>query len=304
MQRYVLARVLQALLTLFLVSMLVFVLARLSGDVLDIMLPMEATQEDFDRMAQYLGLDKPLVQQYAVYVGHALRGDFGRSLKAKIPVFQLFMERLPNTVRLAGFTLAVALTLALSLGIGAAVYRGSIIDTICRVIAVSGMAIPAFWLGIVAILVFSVRLDLLPAFGIGGIDHYLLPGSIMGWIIAAPMTRLLRSSMLEVLDSEYVKLARIKGVTERWVIWGHALRNALIPLVTMTGAYMGTLMGGLVVLETVFAWPGVGLLAYDSLTWRDYPVVQGVVLFVSGAILTANLGVDILYAYIDPRIRY
>lgn len=304
MQRYVTGRVLQALVTLLLLSMLVFVLARLSGDVLNVMLPDQASQEDRENMARYLGLDKPLPQQYAIYMGHVLTGDFGTSLKARVPVTRLFLDRVPNTIRLAAFTLVVAVSLALVLGIGAAVYRGSIIDTICRVLAVSGISIPSFWLAIMAVLVFAVRLGILPATGTGGIQHYILPGTIMGWILAAPMTRLLRSSMLEVMESEYVKLARIKGVAEGRVIWWHTLRNALIPLVTVIGSYMGTLVGGLVILETVFVWPGVGLLAYQSLLWRDYPVIQGVVLLVSAAILAANLGVDILYAYIDPRIRY
>lgn len=304
MQRYVLGRILQALVTLLLLSILVFWLARLSGSPLDVLMPMEATKEDFEKMSAHLGLDRPLPVQYVVYVGHVLRGDLGKSIKAKIPVTTLMMDRLPYTLKLAGFTIFVAFSLALLLGVGAAVYRGSIIDTMCRVIAVAGMSIPVFWMGIMGILVFSVYFGLLPSFGAGSFKHYILPGGVMGWSFAAPLMRLVRSNMLEVLDSEYVKLARIKGVSEWWTIWGHALRNALIPVVTFTGFYLGLLMGGVIITETVFAWPGVGLLAYESVVWRDYPVIQGVVLFIGASILAINLAVDILYAYIDPRIRY
>jgi len=194
--------------------------------------------------------------------------------------------------------------LALTLGVTAAVKKNSILDTISRILAVSGMSIPIFWLAIMAILLFSVELRLLPSSRAGGIKHYILPSFILGWSFSAPMMRLLRSSMLEVLDSEYVKLARIKGVAERRVIWLHALRNALIPAVTFAGFYLGLLIGGVVVIETVFAWPGLGLLAYESVVWRDYPVTQGVVLLITTTVLTINVCVDILYAYLDPKIRY
>ncbi|MBI4340595.1 MAG: ABC transporter permease [Chloroflexi bacterium] len=304
MQRYILGRVLQLLLAVFAITVLVFAVARLSGDVLRIMMPIEATQEDFEQMAAYLGMDKPLVQQYAVWIGHVFKGDLGTSLKTRVPVTTLLRQRLPNSVKLASFTLVVGLTLALLLGVGSAVYRGSVFDGICRFVAVAGMSFPQFWVGIMAILLFAVRFQLLPASGTGGIDHYILPGLIMGWAMSAPMMRLLRSSMLEVLDSEYVKLARIKGVSEWATIWRHALRNALIPLVTFAGFYLGLLVSGVVIIETVFVWPGVGLLAYEGILWRDYPVIQAVVLIVSVSILTVNLAVDVLYAYLDPRIRY
>ena len=304
MQRYVLMRVMQALLAFLAVSMLVFWVARLSGDVLNTLMPMEATAEDFAQAREHLGLDKPLPVQYAIYVSQVVRGDFGTSIRAKVPVTQLIQERLPNSLKLAGFSMLIALSLALLLGVTAAVKKGSIIDTISRIAAVSGMSIPAFWLGIMFILIFGVYLRLFPVFGTGGIQHYVLPGVVLGWNFSAALTRLLRSSMLEVLDSEYVKLARIKGVSERWVIWRHALRNALIPVVTFAGFYFGLLIGGVVIVETVFAWPGLGLLAYESLIWKDYPVIQGTVLVICASVLTVNLGVDILYAYLDPRIRY
>lgn len=304
MQRYILMRVLQAVATLLFVSMLIFWLARLTGDPLHVMLPMEATEEDYARARRHLGLDKPLPVQYGIYIAQAVTGDLGTSIRAKIPVSQMIMERLPNSLGLAGLSISVALSLALLLGVAAALKKGSIVDTISRILAVSGMSIPIFWLAIIAIQLFSVKLRLLPSSRAGGIEHYILPAFVLGWSFSAPMMRLLRSSMLEVLDSEFVKLARIKGVSERWVIWRHALRNALIPLVTFAGFYLGLLVGGVVVTETVFAWPGLGLLAYEGVVWRDYPVTQGVVLFITTAVLTINLGVDILYAYLDPRIRY
>jgi peptide/nickel transport system permease protein len=284
--------------------MLIFGLVRLSGDPLDVMMPMEASEEDYARARKHLGLDQPWPVQYAIYISQAVTGDLGTSLRAKIPVSQLLMERLPYSLKLAGFSISIALFLALFLGMAAAVKKGSIIDSISRFLAVAGMSIPIFWLAIMGILLFSVHLNILPSSRAGGFKHYILPAFVLGWSFSAPLMRLLRSSMIEVLDSEYVKLARVKGVPERWVIWKHALRNALIPVVTFAGFYLGLLIGGVVVTETVFAWPGLGLLAYEAVLWRDYPVIQGVVLFITTSVLTINLGVDILYAYFDPRIRY
>jgi len=304
MQRYVFMRLIQALVTLFIISILVFWLARVSGDPLDMLLPMEATAEDYAQARKDLGLDKPLPVQYATYISRVIQGDFGISIKAKIPVLTIIKQRLPNSLRLAGFSFFTALFIALILGVTAAVKRGSIIDTVSRIIAVSGMSIPSFWLGIMFILVFGVRLRLFPVFGAGSIKHYVLPGCVLGWTFSAALMRLLRSSMLEVLDSEYVKLARLKGVAERWVIWRHALKNALIPVITFAGFYLGLLIGGVVIVETVFAFPGLGLMAYEALIWKDYPLIQGAVLFICASVLTINLGVDILYAYLNPKIRY
>ena len=304
MQRYILIRALQGLITLLCVSILIFWLARLSGDPLQIMMPPEASEEDFARARKQMGLDKSMPVQYAIYISQIMTGDFGMSIRAKIPVSQLILERLPNSLRLALFSIIIALTLALFLGVAAAVRKGSMLDTLSRFIAVSGMSIPIFWLAIMAILIFAVHLRLLPSSRGGGIEHYVLPGFALGWTFSAPLMRLLRSSMLEVLDSEYVKLARVKGVAERWVIWRHALRNALIPLVTFGGYYLGLLVGGVVVTETVFAWPGLGLLSYEAVLWRDYPVIQGVVLFICASVLFINLAVDLLYAYLDPKIRF
>jgi len=304
MRKYILLRLIQALVTLFILSIVVFLLARMSGDPLDMLLPMEATAEDYAQARKDLGLDKPVYLQYAIYLSNIMRGDFGKSIKAKIPVSTIIKQRLPNSLRLAGVSFLIALSISLVLGVFAAVKKDSIVDIASRIIAVSGMSIPAFWLGIMFILVFGIHLNLFPVFGAGSFKHYVLPGCVLGWTFSAALMRLLRSSMLEVLDSEYVKLARIKGVAEMWVIWGHALKNALIPVVTFAGFYFGLLVGGVVIVETVFAFPGLGLMAYEALIWKDYPLIQGGVLFICASVLMINLFVDILYAYIDPRIRY
>jgi peptide/nickel transport system permease protein len=304
MRKYVLNRILQAVITLLFISILVFWLARLTGDPLYLLLPTEATAEDFARARKHLGLDKPLPVQYAIYMTDAFQGDFGNSIKAKIPVSTILMQRLPNSLKLAAFSLTVSFILALVLGVTAAVYKNSALDTISRIVAISGMSIPAFWMGIMFILIFGVQLRLFPVFGGGSFSHYVLPGCVLGWTFSAALMRLLRSSMLEVLDSEYVKMARLKGVAEHVVIWKHALRNALIPVITFAGLYFCRIVGGVVVVETVFALPGLGLMAYEALTWKDYPVIQGAVLFMCAAVLTINLVVDILYAYVNPKIRY
>jgi len=304
MRKYILMRFIQSVVTLFVLSVLVFGLARLTGDPLFMMMPPEASAEDFELARKQLGLDKPLPVQYFIYISNVLKGDLGTSIQARIPVSTMIKQRLPNSVKLAFFSITISLLIALALGVTSAVKKGSFIDVLSRIIAVSGMSIPSFWLGIMFILIFGVQLRLFPVNGTGSFKHYVLPGCVLGWTFAAALMRLLRSSMLEVLDSEYVKLARIKGVSEWWIIFGHALRNALIPVITFTGYYLGRIIGGVVIVETVFAWPGLGLMAYESLVWKDYPVIQGAVLFMCAAVLMINLAIDVLYAYIDPRIRY
>jgi peptide/nickel transport system permease protein len=304
MQRYILVRFWQSFLALLLLSMVIFLLARSTGDPLHLLLPMQATPEDYANARRVLGLDKPLPYQYWVFISHAVRGDFGMSIRAHKPVAELLAERLPNSAKLAGFALLVSLLIAFPLGVVSAVYKGSRIDTVAKVIAVSGQSLPAFWVGIVLIEVVAGRWQLLPAGGTGGLAHYLLPGFTLGWFVVAGIMRLLRSSMLDVLDSEFVKMARLKGVQERWVIWKHALRNALIPVATFGAIYFAILVTTAIVVETVFAWPGMGRLTYEAITSRDFPVIQAVVLTTALIVIVVNLGVDILYAYLDPRIRY
>ena len=304
MIRFVLARLGQSLMALAILSVVVFVLARATGDPLQMILPMSATEEDYANARRYLGLDRPYVAQYFSFVGKALTGDLGMSLRARRPVAELIQERLPNSLRLALFAMAVSLAMAVPLGVMAAVKKGTGVDRAAQVVAVLGQSLPTFWVAIVLVEVVAGRLQWLPAGGIDGLSSYVLPGFTLGWFVVAGMMRLLRSGMLEVLDSEYVKLARIKGVRERRVVWLHALRNALIPVVTFAGIYFAVLVTTAIVVETVFAWPGLGRLAYEGITARDFPVIQAVVLTTAAIVAVVNLGVDCLYALIDPRIRH
>jgi peptide/nickel transport system permease protein len=267
-------------------------------------LPMSATAEDYDNARKYLGLDRPYVEQYLSFVGRALVGDFGTSLRARRPVLDLLRDRLPGSLKLATFAMGVSLALAFPLGIMAAVKKGTTLDRTAQVVSVLGQSLPTFWVAIVLVEVVAGRLQWLPAGGNEGFTSYILPGFTLGWFVVAGLMRLLRSGMLEVLDSEYVKLARLKGVTERRVVWVHALRNALVPVVTFAGIYFAILVTTAIVVETVFAWPGLGRLAYDGITSRDFPVIQAVVLTTAAIVAVVNLCVDCLYALIDPRIRY
>ncbi|OLB12761.1 MAG: hypothetical protein AUG80_11645 [Candidatus Rokubacteria bacterium 13_1_20CM_4_68_9] len=304
MLRFVLFRVLQSLVALTLLSVVVFVLARTTGDPLHLILPMSATEEDYANARRYLGLDRPYVEQYLSFVGKAVTGDLGTSIRARRPVMELIKERLPNSLRLALFAMGVSLAMAFPLGVMAAVKKGSAIDRTAQVISVLGQSLPTFWVAIVLVEFVAGRLQWLPAGGIEGFASYVLPGFTLGWFVVAGIMRLLRSGMLEVLDSEYVKLARLKGVAEHRVVWVHALKNALIPVVTFAGIYFAILVTTAIVVETVFAWPGLGRLAYDGITSRDFPVIQAVVLTTAVIVSAVNLGVDCLYAFIDPRIRY
>jgi peptide/nickel transport system permease protein len=304
MIRFVLSRLLQSLVTLAILSVVVFVLARTTGDPLHLILPMSATPEDYANARQYLGLDRSYPEQYLSFVAKAVTGDFGTSIRARRPVSELIRERLPNSLRLAAFAMAVSLSMAFPLGVMAAVKKGTGVDRAAQVVAVLGQSLPTFWVAIVLVEVVAGRLQWLPAAGAGGFASYVLPGFTLGWFVVAGMMRLLRSGMLEVLDSEYVKLARVKGVAERRVVWLHALKNALIPVVTFAGIYFAILLTTAIVVETVFAWPGLGRLAYDGITSRDFPVIQAVVLTAAAIVAALNLAVDCLYAVLDPRIRH
>jgi peptide/nickel transport system permease protein len=304
MQRYVLRRVGQAVVALLILSILIFVLVRLTGDPTLLMLPEDATMADIRQLQQTLGLDKSWPVQYWIFVSNAVQGDFGRSIKGQIPVGDIIKERLPHSLRLGAVSLLITVVIALPLGVFAAVNKDSMLDTIAQIIAVLGQSMPMFWVGIVLIQIFAVYLRLLPSGGTGSPAHYILPAFTLGWWLVAGIMRLLRSSLLEVLDTEFVKLARIKGLSNGRVIWKHALRNALIPVVTLGGIYMAILITASILVETVFAWPGVGRLVYESIVFRDFPVVQAVVLMTAAFVIFTSLVVDILYAYLDPRIRY
>ena len=304
MQRYIVVRLLQTIVALWAVSIIVFALARITGNPLDTLLSFEATLEDRERVAAALGLDRPLYTQYFIFVGNVLRGEFGESFKWRLPASELVFGRFPASLALAGLAITIATLVAVPLGVITAVKRDSVLDYGGKALALVGQAAPPFWLGLVLIWVFGVELGVVPTSGRSGWSSYVLPAVSLGLFWVAALMRLIRSSMLDALDSEYVKLARVKGLPEYKVIWKHTLRNAAIAPITFFGIILGSLMVGSVSIETVFAWPGVGFLAFQSVLARDFPVIQTVVLLFSVIYIVTNLLIDILYAYLDPRIRY
>jgi ABC-type dipeptide/oligopeptide/nickel transport system permease component len=303
-QRYILRRLLQGAVLLFVLAIVVFALARVTGNPADLLLPEDATREDRADLLRTLGLDRPVHEQLVLFLSGAVRGDLGQSIRYRKPAVEVFFERLPNTLTLVPLSLIAAILVSVPLGVLAAVHRGTLIDRCCSAIAVLGIATPSFWLGIVLIYVFSIQLGWLPSARMGGPSHYVLPVVTLSAFLVAGMMRLVRSSMLEVLDSEFVKLARIKGLSQTVVVWKHCLRNALIPVVTLFGVFFALLVTGAIVTETVFAWPGVGRLTYEAVIFRDYPLLQAVILLKGVIVLGVNLAVDVLYAYLDPRVRY
>ncbi len=305
MQRYIVRRAFQSVLAIWVMSLVVFGLARVTGNPLDVMLPLEAGPEDYERVSKHWGLDKPLYIQYLIFLGKALQGDFGTSWKWHgHSAMGLVWERLPATLQLAGFALFVSVVIALPIGVLSAVMKDTAWDTLAKIIALMGQSLPGFWLGIVLMWIFAVHLGWFPTSGRGGLEYMVLPAITLGWFQTAAIMRLVRSSMLEVLDSEFVKLTRIKGLSEWKVVWKHCLRNASIAPLTFFAIIAGVLMTGSVVTESVFSWPGTGLLVVDAVRARDFQVVQAVVIVFAGIFILTNLLVDILYAYLDPRIRY
>jgi ABC-type dipeptide/oligopeptide/nickel transport system permease component len=303
MKVYLLRRFLQSLLVLLGVSFVVFGILFLTGDPALVLLPPDASAEDVEKFRQSMGFNDPFFVQYGRFLGGALRGDFGQSIRHGEPAFDLVMERMPATFELSGAALAIALCLAIPAGIVSAVRRNTVIDYFSTVVALLGQSMPTFWLGIMLILLFSVQLNLLPSSGRGGWQHMLLPAITLGLFTTARITRLTRSGMLEVLSQDYIRTARAKGVANPPVVWKHALKNAAIPIVTIVGIELGTLLGGSVITETIFAWPGVGRLSVQAIYNRDYPVVQAAVFTLSATFVLVNLIVDMLYTYLDPRIR-
>ena len=304
MQRYVVIRLAQAVVCVIVITMIVFALVRLSGDPVSMLLPPEATPAEYKALREHLGLDKPIYVQYGLYLLDIAQGDFGKSIRYEMPSMEVFLLKFPNTLQLALCALAFALFMGISVGILSAVYYGTWFDNFGKIFAVMGQAMPVFWLGIMLILILGVALRLLPIAGKGDWKNLIMPAITLGWFFNAALCRLSRSTMLDVLDTEYIKMARIKGVPERRVILKHALKNASIPIVTLGTTYFIVLLNGTVITETVFAWPGVGRLVVESIYARDFPMVQTCLLISSFFMVFGNLFVDILYAYIDPRIRY
>ena len=304
MLKFLAIRVGESLIALFVLSVIVFALTHISGSPVDAMLPDDASPEQAAALVEEWGLDRPLPVQYFTFLGNALLGDLGQSLKWRgQSSTEVVFDHLPATLLLGGFAILISLAVAIPLGVIAAMHRGSWIDGSVTVVALLGQSLPPFWLGIILIWIFAVSLSLLPTSGRGGLLHLILPAIAMSWFQIAAFVRLTRSAMLDVLDAEYIKLARIKGLSEHIVVWKHALRNAAIVPLTYFGVLAGSILTGSVVIETVFAWPGIGWLAIEAIRGRDFPVVQTVVIVFAIMFLLANLFVDLLYAVVDPRIR-
>ena len=304
MYRYLIRRLGRALLALWGISTIVFGVMRLSGDPAVLLLPQEASREDVQRLRHDLGLDEPLLVQYGRFLGHAVTGNFGESLRHKEPAMQLVRDHLWATLELALAAFGIATVVAVPIGILAAVKSNRSYYHIVMSLALIGQSAPTFWIGIMLILGFGLGLRWLPIGGRGTVWHLVLPALTLGAFAMASIARLTRSAMLDVIRLDYITTARAKGLREGWVIWRHALKNAAIPVVTIMGLQFGTLLGGAVVTETVFAWPGIGLLAIQGIYNRDYPIVQASVFVAAAFFVGINFCVDLLYTLLDPRIRY
>ena len=305
MKKFIVRRLGYSLLSLFLLSITIFLLVRLSGDPTVLLVEPGASREDMAMIREQLGLDRPIWQQYVGFVTSIVQGDFGKSFYYRTPVLELYLSRLPSSLLLAVAAMSFSLIIGIPSGVMAAVsIGGRFWDRVGKMFALLGLSMPQFWVGLLLILFFSVYLGWLPSSGSGTVWHVLMPAFALGWYFAAAHMRLTRSSMLDVLGSEYVKLARLKGLPERRVIVKHALKNALIPVLTLAGINLVLMVNVAVVVETAFAWPGVGRLLYEGIAFRDFPVVQATVLLGGSMIVVVNLVVDVLYAVIDPRIRF
>jgi peptide/nickel transport system permease protein len=303
MRQFIARRFTYSLLSLVLLSVTIFLFVRLTGDPAALLTEPGASEDDIAAIHQKFGLDRPLWVQYGLFIKHLLQGDFGQSFYYQTPVLELYLNRLPNSLLLAMVAMAFSLLLGIPSGILAAVRVGRFWDGAGKLFALLGLSLPSFFVGLLLILVFSVHLRWLPSSGAGGFPHILMPAFALGWYFAAAHMRLTRSSMLEVLGSEYIKLARLKGLPESLVIAKHAFKNALIPVVTLAGINLVLMINVAVVVETVFAWPGIGRLLYEGISFRDFPIVQGVVVMGGAMIVVMNLLVDMVYGVIDPRIR-
>jgi peptide/nickel transport system permease protein len=303
MQRYITIRILQTVVTLLILSVVIFALVRLSGDPALLMLSENATQQEYEDMRAHLGLDKPIYVQYVLFLSKAVKGDFGNSIRTRRPVSESILEKLPNSFKLVAVSMIATFIFSIPLGVLAAVRKDSALDIFVRVLAGLGQSLPTFWVGLMLIHIFVVLLGILPSSGMGSWKHYLMPAFCMGNFLMAGIVRLLRSSMLEVLDSDYIRLARVKGLSQTSVIWSHALRNSLLSVLSFGGMYIAIMITGAILIETVFAWPGFGRLAYSAIVNQDFPLIQGVILMAGVIVMVANLLTDISYAYLDPRIR-
>jgi peptide/nickel transport system permease protein len=303
MRSYLARQLVQLVVVIVGISLLSFAILHVIGDPVLLLLPQNAGKEEYERYTKLLGLDQPIWVQYWKFASRAVQGDFGKSWYADTPAFPLVMERMPPTIYLTFAGLGVALLLALPLGILAALKRHTFVDNLCTLLAVAGQAMPIFWLGIMLIILFAVRLKVLPASGYGSWQHFLMPAFCLGAFLAPITMRLVRSGVIEVMNTDYIKTARAKGLAEALVVAKHAFRNACIPVITVLGLQFGQLLGGAIVTETVFAWPGVATLTVESIRNQDFPVVQCAVVLLALVIVVVNLVVDLLVGMLDPRIR-
>jgi ABC-type dipeptide/oligopeptide/nickel transport system permease component len=300
---YILKRLFHSIFVLVGISLVVFIILHLTGDPAALLMPMDATPEQVAQFRKEMGFTDPVIVQYWRFFKGTLRGDFGQSFRHSQPALDLVLERMPATIQLTFAALFLALVIAIPVGIISAIKRNSILDHIGMTGALLGQSTPVFWLGIMLILIFSVTFQLFPSSGRGEIEHLVLPAITLGMFSMARTARMMRSSMLEVLGQEYIKTAKAKGLAPWIVILKHALKNASIPVVTIVGMELGTLLGGAVITETIFAWPGVGRLAIQAIYNRDYPVVQASVFILASIFVLVNLIVDLIYTYLDPRVK-
>ncbi|MDR7549303.1 MAG: ABC transporter permease [Armatimonadota bacterium] len=305
MWAYIAKRLLLTVPVIFGVAFVVFAMVRIvPGDPAQIIAGETATKEFVEAIRKDLGLDRPLMEQFVTFMASLVRGDLGRSIRSKAPVSEELWARIPNTVRLTVAGLVVAVSVGVTAGVVSAIRPYSVVDSAVMLVALLGLSMPVFWSGLMLILIFAVRLGWLPAVGTETLAHLVLPAITVGMATAAIIARMTRSSMLEVLRSDYIRTARAKGLAEPVVVTRHALRNALIPVITVVGLQTGTLLSGAVLTESVFAWPGIGRLLVEGILARDYPIVQAAVLVVALAFVLVNLAIDVLYAAVDPRIHY
>jgi len=304
MTRFITIRLLQTFIALIGIIVLVFFLVRISGNPVLFMISPLSTESEMKILQEQIGLDKSYATQFWIYIRNLARGDLGESFIKRIPVSEIIGKALPNTLKLGIPSFIIGIIISIALGVLAATRRDSIFDNGMKFLAVLGQSLPGFWIALMAMLVFSVYWQVLPAAGMGGIKNYILPVGTMLFFMLPGMMRLVRSTMLDVLDSEYIKLARIKGLPERTVIWKHALRNAIISPLTVAGMMLAGIVGGAVITENIFNWPGMGKLAVEATIGRDFPVVQIITIIVAIMVLGMNFLVDIAYAFVDPQIRY
>ena len=303
-KQYLLKRIAQSLIVIIGIGAIVFVITHLTGDPTDLLLPQEATEEDRLLLHRQLGLDRPIPVQFADFMFRMIQGDFGRSFRHQSPALTLLLNALPATIRLTLFAMALSIVAAVPIGIFSATRPGTLCDRIGMVVALIGQSMPVYWAGLMMILLFAVKLHWLPSTSGSGFRSMIMPAVTLGMFAMAAIARFTRSAMLDVLDTDYIRTARIKGLAEWVVVLKHALKNAAIPVITMTSLQFGRMLAGTVIVETIFSWPGLGRLAVQAIYNRDYPVVQAAVFITSLIFVLINLLVDIIYTYIDPRITY